>query len=199
MSFNEYFKNRYPYLQPSDFEDFSVIANSKRLKRGEKLIDLGERKKEVMFVVKGIIRGYLINYNGKEITTAILQEYHAFGAYEPLILDQPTNHVYECLEDTELVVVKFSDLEELTRKNERIKKVIDTIVFDILVTTIRRTESFIIHSPESRYKNFVEENGDLLQRVSQKHIASYLGITPVSFSRLKKRIYEAQEEDEDSE
>ena len=77
----------------------------------------------------------------------------------------------------------------LTIKNPRIQKVKTDLILEGLVFSLRRNERFISLSPEQRYLSFVENNSNLLQRVSQKHIASYLGITPVSFSRLKKRIY----------
>ena len=117
----------------------------------------------------------------------------ASSAYYVSDIGGPTNHTFECLAPTEVLCCNFHDLEEIMRSNTRIKKVKDAIIMDGLLLAIQRNERFVRESPEKRYLSFMETRGELLQRVSQKHIASYLGITAVSFSRLKKRIYMQQD------
>lgn len=190
MEFIKYFKNRFPYLLPEDFEAFFNITSPVNLKKGQKVIGIGEVKKKVCITLKGIVRGFLINYQGRELTTFLLPEFHAFAAYEPLILNEPSRQIFEALAPTELLTFDYNDLEKLTNQNDRIKKVKDAIIMEILLLTIRRNESFIMESPEQRYLSFIKNHRELLQRVSQKHIASFLGITAVSYSRLKKRIHQ---------
>jgi len=180
-------------LKSEDFEDFLKITSKVKFKKGEKIFKSGDTKKRVYMILKGIVRGFIIDYQGRELTTFLHQESEAFMAYEPLVLNKPTNHTFECLAPTEILSFEFQDLEDLLEKNSRVKKVKDTIIMDNLLLAIQRNESFIRESPEKRYLSFMKNHSDLLQRVSQKHIASYLGITAVSFSRLKKRIYLQQE------
>ena len=193
MNFINIFQERFPFLQPNDFKSFLAITSETKAKKGDKIIDIGEKKRKGAIILKGIVRGYLINYKGVEITTFLFKEYKTVAAYEPFILNQPSKHTFECLEKSELLLFDFADLELLAKSNVRIKKVMDTLIKENLLTVIKRNESFITQSPEKRYLSFVEYQTDLLRRVSQKHIASYLGITPVSFSRLKRRIYKQQE------
>ncbi len=193
MNFINQFQSRYPFLLSSDFDSFLSITHHAKFKKGEKVIDFGEKKKKIIILLKGIVRGFIINYQGRELTTFLFQENAAFAAYEPLILEKPTNHAFECLENSEALVFEYKDLEKLANLNDRIKKVLDAIIMDSLSIAIQRNESFIKESPEKRYLSFMKKHDDLLRRVSQKHIASYLGITAVSFSRLKKRIYMQQE------
>lgn len=193
MNFIDQFQSRYPFLLPNDFDTFLSITHQTKFKKGEKIIDFGEKKKKIIILLKGMVRGFIINYQGRELTTFLFQESTAFAAYEPLILGKPTHHAFECLEHSEALVLEYKDLETLTNTNTRIKKVMDSIIMDSLSIAIQRNESFIRESPEKRYLSFMKNHDDLLQRVSQKHIASYLGITAVSFSRLKKRIYMQQE------
>lgn len=193
MNFINQFQSRFPFLLPNDFEAFLSITHQAKFKKGEKIIDIGEKKKKIIILLKGIVRGFIINYQGRELTTFLFQENTAFAAYEPLILEKPTNHAFECLEHSEALILEYKDLEKLTNSNTRIKKAMDAIIMDSLSLALQRNESFIKESPEMRYLSFIEKHDDLLRRVSQKHIASYLGITAVSFSRLKKRIYMQQE------
>lgn len=193
MNFKAKFQSRYSFLKPEDFQDFFKITAKLKFKKGDKIFKSGDTKKKVYVILKGIVRGYIINYQGRELTTFLYQENEVFTAYEPLILNKPTNHTFECLATTEVLCFDFADLEALTEINDSIKKVKDGIIMDNLLVALQRNESFIRESPEKRYLSFMKNHGELLQRVSQKHIASYLGITAVSFSRLKKRIYMQQE------
>ncbi|MEM6321637.1 MAG: Crp/Fnr family transcriptional regulator [Bacteroidota bacterium] len=192
MNFHLHFSKKYDFLTPNDLQRFLQITTLKKFKRGEKLIDVGDESKKTFMVLKGLIRGYITNYQGKEITTFLFREYHALAAYEPLILGEPSRQVFECLEATEVLELDYEELDKLAKSNPRIKQAVDAIIMEHLSVALRRNESFILKSPEQRYLAFLENHGDMLQRVSQKHIASYLGITAVSFSRLKKRIYEQQ-------
>ena len=146
MNFFNHFKNRYPFLEEKDFELFYSITSRNQYKKGEKIIDYGEKKKKVAIVIKGIVRGFLINYQGKEITTFLFPEYAAFAAYEPLVLNQPTKQVFECLENTEAFVFDFNDLEVIAKKNPSIKDIKDAIIMDSMVLAFRRNESLsLIH------------------------------------------------------
>lgn len=193
MNFKTKFQEKFPFLQTADFHAFLNITTLSKYKKGGKVITSGDTKKKAFLVQQGIVRGYIINYQGRELTTFLYKENEAFAAYEPIILNKPTNHTFECLENCELFSFDYQALEDLIKTNKNIKKVRDAILSAILLRAIQRNESFIRESPERRYLSFIKNNSDLLQRVSQKHIASYLGITAVSFSRLKKRIYRQQE------
>ena len=188
MNFINQFQTRFPFLLSSDFDAFLSITHRSKYKKGEKIIDFGEKKKKIVLLLKGLVRGFIINYQGRELTTFLFRENMAFAAYEPLILNNPTNHAFECLENSVALSLEYRDLEVLIKSNHRIKKVMDAIIMDSLSTAIQRNESFIKESPEQRFLSFIKKHPDLLKRVYQKHIASYLGITAVSFSRLKKRV-----------
>lgn len=193
MDFSHHLKNKFPFLLQEDLTQIMTVSKEYQFKKGEKIIDFGEEEKKVVIILKGIVRGYIINYQQKELTTFIYQEYAAFAAYEPFLLSKPSNHAFECLEPTKVLLLDSDDLESLTSTNKRLKKVKEKIIIEGLLLSFKRNESFIKLSPERRYINFMKKKSGLLQRVSQKHLASYLGITAVSFSRLKKRIYEQHE------
>ncbi len=193
MDFSNHFQERFSFLLPKDFKELMAYSKEYQFKKGDKIIDFGEKKKKVVIILKGIVRGYIVNYQKKELTTFIYQEFAAFAAYEPFLLSKPSNHAFECLEPTKVLMIDNEDLEKLISTNHRIKKVKEKIIIEGLLLSFKRNESFIKLSPEKRYKDFMKKKSGLLQRVSQKHLASYLGITAVSFSRLKKRIYDQYE------
>ncbi len=193
MDFNNHLKNKFSFVSQEDFKQLMTISHEYQFKKGDKIIDFGEKKKKVIIILEGIVRGFIVNYQGKELTTFIYQEFAAFAAYEPFLLSKPSNHAFECLEPTKVLIIDNKDLENLISTNNHFKQLKDKIIIEGLLLSFKRNESFIKLSPENRYKDFMKKKNGLLQRVSQKHLASYLGITAVSFSRLKKRIYEQHE------
>jgi len=188
MDFSNHFKKRFSFASDEDFKQLMSISHEYQFKKGDKVIDFGEKKKKVVIILKGIVRGFIVNYQGKELTTFIYQEFAAFAAYEPFLLSKPSNHAFECLEPTKVLIVDNKDLENLITTNTNFKQVKDKIIIEGLLLSFKRNESFIKLSPENRYKDFMKKQNGLLQRVSQKHIASYLGITPQSLSRIRKKF-----------
>lgn len=193
MDFSNHLKNKFSFVSQEDLKQLMTISQEYQFKKGDKIIDFGEKKKKVIIILEGIVRGYIVNYQGKELTTFIYQENAAFAAYEPFLLSKPSNHAFECLEPTKVLIIDHKDLDYLISKNTHLKQIKDKIIIEGLLLSFKRNESFIKLSPEKRYKNFINKQSGLLQRVPQKHLASYLGITAVSFSRLKKRIYKQHE------
>ncbi|MEM1122504.1 MAG: Crp/Fnr family transcriptional regulator [Bacteroidota bacterium] len=198
MNFTNKFQQQFSFLQPEDFEAFFRITTKLKFRKGERIIERGDTRKKVFVILKGIVRGFIYNYKRRELTTFLHQENEPFMAYEPVVQNKPTNHIFECLEPTEVLSFDYEELITLTEKNANIKKVKDAIITNSLIFALQRNEQFIQESPEKRYLSFIEHHSDLMQRVSQKHIASYLGITAVSFSRVKNRIYMQQDTVSDS-
>lgn len=93
----------------------------------------------------------------------------------------------EFLEPSTLLVFDYRDIEQLARDNLRIERLKNKFIQDYLVKILHRLETFLVYNPEERYEWLMREQPELLKRVQQKHLASYLGITPVSLSRLRTR------------
>lgn len=182
------------YVPLTEDEKNAIVSLDifRSVKKGTILLEEGQITKESFFVLKGCIRKYYI-LEGEEKTTAFYTEME--GLTPHCVASQtPSEYYVSCIEDSILIVSnadmesevngKFPKFETLCRilSEERLGK--QQIDFDAFKTS----------SPEQRYLNLLQSQPDLLQRVPQHQLASYLGIKPQSLSRLRARIIEKSKE-----
>lgn len=154
--------------------------------KGTVLLKEGQLTQQSFFVLKGCIRSYYL-VEGEEKTTAFYTEMQ--GLTPPCVITQSTSDFYVgCVEDSILVI---SDAEMSMEVNAKFPK------FDIMCRKLSEEllaqhqldfDEFKTSSPEQRYLNLLQNRPDLIQRVPQHQLASFLGITPQSLSRLRARI-----------
>ncbi len=151
------------------------------------LIREGQIAREVFFINKGLLRLFY-NKDGEEITGFIFREGLFASSYESFLRQSPSIQNLETLEDCELLVLTFDKLEELYEKLPKINIMTRKVAEQRFINSQMILSSFLLDSPEERYRKFEAAHGDLLLRVPHHIIASYLGITPVSLSRIRKRV-----------
>jgi len=164
------------------------LFKEKRYNKGDFFLADGQICKQVGFVIKGLMR-YYINHDGEEKTYAFSQENEYVCNYESFLPQSPSSKIIQALEDTAVLVISHSDLQLLyanVRQGERFGRIAIEAVFLQLLMDIN---SFYTETPELRYERFLKNHADLQQRMSQYHIASFVGVKPQSLSRIRKRIF----------
>jgi CRP-like cAMP-binding protein len=182
----------FSFLNDEDIDVFLSICEYRKLKNKEKLFQKGSTARKAIFILSGFIRGYVLDNEGTEKNLTLRGEGKFASTPEWLFTDAPTKYTLEALLDSEVLVINFSDFENLAKNNPAI--------FDLYVFALKenlaiigyRLESMILLSPEERYKDLLDKYPQLFQKAFNKHIANFLGITPVSFSRMLKRIKDKQ-------
>lgn len=164
-------------------EAFSVLE----LPRKIKLTEVGKVAHALYFVNKGLVRLYY-EKDGTDITAFIFREGYFAASYESFLRQQPSNQCLETLEEVELLALSHQALECLYVELPELHILTRKVAEQRFINAQRILSSHILESPEERYRRFLEENGDLLLRVPHHMVASFLGITPVSLSRIRKRI-----------
>ncbi len=182
------FFTRFSFLNDEDIDEIVKVSSVKNFKQGEEFIKLGSTRKKLGIIQKGLIRGYSIKSNGEEVTVIFAKEGEIASTYDLIFHDRPTRQIVEFLEPTDMMVFEYREIERLAEGNPRIERLKHQFIEDFLIKVLERLETFLICTPEERYLWLIEEDETLLQRVQQRHLASFLGITPVSLSRLKSRI-----------
>lgn len=158
------------------------------LEKGTILLKEGQKSKESYFVLKGCIRTYYV-IDGEEKTTAFYTEMEALTP--PWVVTKTASEYYvSCLEDSILVVSNSDMEEEVNSKFPRFETVCRILSEELLAKQRIDFDAFKTSSPEQRYLNLLQNRPDLIQRVPQHQLASYLGIKPQSLSRLRARIIE---------
>lgn len=159
----------------------------KSFKKNEIIFNEGRIAKSIYFVLEGFVRLFYTS-NGKDKTAFFYTEGQFFCANESFLKKTPANENFQALENTTLLIIHKSIDTEMIKKFPTFGIIERLALIEELVTSNRMIESFVSKSPEERYLNLLKTNQDLFQRVDQQHIASYLGISPESLSRIKKRI-----------
>lgn len=160
------------------------------LKKKQHFIEPGKICKYVGFIVKGAIRYYYIK-DGTEITGYFSFENEFTSSYKSYLKQEPAINYLQALEPTEIIVFSKADMDlmlanpMLAYKMERFGRLIAEYY---LMCYEERMTAFVTQSPEERYLKLLETGRDILQRMPQHYIANFLGITPVSLSRIRRRI-----------
>ena len=154
-----------------------------------KLTEEGKIARELYFINKGLIRLYYTK-EGEEITGFIFRENLFASSYDSFLRQTPSSQTLETLEACDLLVITKQDLEQLYAELPKMHILARKVAEQRFINAQQILSSFILDSPEERYRKFAAENGDLLLRVPHHMIASYLGVTPVSLSRIRKRVME---------
>lgn len=156
------------------------------VKKGTTLLEENQKSKDIYFILKGCIRTYYV-LDGKEVTTAFYTETDALTP-PCVIMKTPSDYYVSCVEDTILIVTN-SDIElEVNSKFPKFEVMCKILSEELLAKQQIDFDVFKTSSPEQRYLNLLEKRPDLVQRVPQHQLASYLGIKPESLSRLRARI-----------
>jgi CRP-like cAMP-binding protein len=154
--------------------------------KGTVLLKEGQKSQEGYFVLKGCIRVYYI-LAGEEKTTAFYTELDAFTPH-CVINKAPSDYFISCVEDSVLLVSNSDMSAEVNRKFPKFDIMCRMLSEELLAKQQIDFDEFKTSSPEQRYLNLLQKRPDLLQRVPQHQLASFLGIKPPSLSRLRARI-----------
>jgi CRP-like cAMP-binding protein len=178
---------KYEFLTPEDLMQLMSIGNIQNLSKNEYFIKAGERSKKVGFIINGLVRLYHLK-DGEEYNIVFKHELQMVSSFESIILNQPSSYNLEALEDTILMTYNYDEMETIFSQNPRLERFGRYFIQQELAQAVKIFEKHLFYSPEERYLKFIEENPDLMNRVSLKHLSSFLGITPVSLSRIRKRV-----------
>jgi CRP-like cAMP-binding protein len=155
-------------------------------KKGTTLLKEGQTSNDGYFVLKGCIRTYYI-IDGEEKTTAFYTEMEGLTPH-CVINKKPSEYYISCVEDSIITVANPEMEVEIFEKFPKFESLCRVLSEELLVNQQINFDEFKTSSPEQRYLNLLQKRPDLIQRVPQHQLASYLGIKPQSLSRLKARI-----------
>ena len=139
------------------------------------------------FIIKGLVRKYY-KRGKEEINTQISFENHILHSQESFHSRTPSEYVVESIEPSTLVSITYDDLEKIYARSQRMEHLGRLIITHTMVLKDRWQIQLVMHTPRERFIYFVNRNPELLQRVPQKYLASYLNIKPETFSRFKHLV-----------
>jgi CRP-like cAMP-binding protein len=164
------------------------LFQTSTLKRGNFFICVGDVPKTIGFVISGILRLYYVDRDGNEYTKSFCAENSFVAAYSALLLEQPSRLFIQALEETKLLIADYSAYRSLC-ENHTCWQALNCKIAEILfIKKEKRESALLLDDAKTRYLSFQEEYPGLETRLKQHHIASYLGITPVTLSRIRAQL-----------
>lgn len=167
----------------------TIIKNSEviEVKKKARLLSENERSNTIYFIVKGAARIYYLNKEGKETNTWFLFEHELLLSVYSFYTGNPSFEYLETLEDCKLIAVKREKLDEMYLKYMEFNFAGRKLTEFYHMRNERQANDLRMYSARERYEHLIKRNPQLFQRVALGHIASYLGISQETLSRIRKQ------------
>ena len=175
-----------PDLNLFELEELTQKTSLKIIDKNEIFIKADSYSDSIYFIVQGMVRVYY-EKEGKEITNVLLTEGDVIAGSYSYITGGKNFSNYQALEYTLALCISNQELEELYQKYHSIERLGRKIVERYYASFMKKTYDVLFLSTEERYNTFVQNNRALFNRISLKYIASYLGITQETLSRLRSK------------
>ncbi|MEC5144826.1 Crp/Fnr family transcriptional regulator [Chitinophaga sp. 212800010-3] len=176
-------------ILPGDTQPLFALTRRLSLEEGEVYIREGDTSRKLAFIEQGIMRAYAVKENGDDATLFLRWEGQFIASHDTIVHQQPARFIYRALEPVTLLEVDYDKLDNILREHPQFEPLRVQVLQRMIGEALKVVEDFVLLSPEERYLQLVEKRQDIVNRVSDKYIASMLGVTPVSLSRIRKRIH----------
>lgn len=175
-------------LSDDEFERFKAFLIPKKIRKHQFLLHAGEVSRYFAFVEKGCLRQYYIDANGVEhVVQFAIEDWWISDMYSTLS-NTPATYNIDALEDSEVLLFERSRLDELCEAVPQFDRFFRILLEGAFIAKEKRIAAAISFSAEQQYLSMLELYPHIVQRVPQTQIASYLGITPQSLSRIRKEL-----------
>ncbi len=155
-------------------------------KKNTVIQEVGTTSRSLFFIKKGALRVYYVK-GKKEIADRLAFENTFFANIQSMIPGMISHKGMMALEDSELIEINVDELGTLYDEHRDIERLFTMVLINSFIKALKRIDSLQFYSAETRYLNLIKEHPDMLKRVQLKYIASYLGITQVSLSRIRAK------------
>lgn len=179
--------NDYIQFDKAELTYLKDFAETRIYKKNELIFEVGAISHEIYFVIDGCVRLFYLA-DGQDRTAFFFTEGQFICAGESYTFRVPARENYQAIEDSQIVLFKRSVIDTLLEKSPKFELLARIATENELIICQRMIESFVTKSAEERYIELLETNGELFHRVPQQYIASFLGVSPETLSRIKKRV-----------
>lgn len=177
-------------ITDSEFEKSLLKFKKLTLEKGELFIEQNKISKQIAFINSGILRTYYINDKGQEITSCFCTENNLASSYKSFILQSTSNVAMVALEKTDLLVISFEDLHELYKESANWQTIGRLVAEKEFIVMEQYASILNNETAKEKYLRLLNEQPEILQKSPINYIASYLGVTRRTLSRIRKEISE---------
>lgn len=181
-----YYFNKWVRLSQEEEELILSYFEPVSVKKKKELLEAGEVCKYIYFITRGCLRSYFVDEKGNEHIYQIRMDNSWISDLQSFFSQSPTKYFLEAIDDSQLLRISYNQLEELYNKVPKLERYFRILFQKAYINALERLNSTMWDSAIDRYNEMLREHPDMFQRVPLVYIASYLGITPESLSRIRK-------------
>jgi CRP-like cAMP-binding protein len=183
----EFFQTYAP-IPESEWEYLEQKVNTKKVKKGEIILKAGDKADTFNLILNGFMRMYYIDPKGNEFTKTFRTTNDVASPYVEMLQGIPSRIYIDALEDSTILSFKYADFVKLYERHDSWNTLGRKIAEKYFILKEHREYEFLTMTAKERYECFCKDYAHIMDKIPQFQIASYLGITPVSLSRLVKDI-----------
>lgn len=173
---------------PTLLEELESHGKRKTYTRKQVFVREGENANRIGIIKKGLFRYYYLTTKGKEFTKVFMKEGDIISSYTSMVSGEKSYYTIEAIEVSEIIEISYYQWSKLRTSDSKWDKLLIAFLEKGYGIKEKREREFLLLDSENRYKAFLKEYPDIEKRVKQHMIASYLGITPIALSRIRKKI-----------
>jgi len=178
--------NQLSPLEKETADELVIKLKTKTFQKGDYILRSGDVCRNLLFVDKGLVK-LCFTTEDKEFIMRFFPENALFTLLDSYLTQTPSTYEIICLETTTITSIRNDEMELLCKKHHSMERFFRKLVSLAALNMMKRISEMLEENATQRYKHFVEENNHLLQRISLGDLASYLGITQVSLSRIRAK------------
>jgi CRP-like cAMP-binding protein len=182
----ENFITKYVNLSDAELEEIAIKFKSKVVKKNNYLLKQGDTCKDLIFVQKGCLRLYYLKDDIEVSVWFAFQQSSAIEIYS-FISGNPSNYFLQAIEDSEVLYLPKTELNKLYQHQPKMQEMMRNFWEDVILNLINRFTALQKDSAETRYLDLLNKPA-YLETIPQKYLASFIGVTPTSLSRIRKQI-----------
>jgi CRP-like cAMP-binding protein len=175
-------------LKKEEWEFITTQCIPKKLRRKQYLLQAGDAGEYMAFVNKGCLRSYTVDEKGEEHIVQFAIEGWWIGDMNSFLTTEPAIYNIDALEDTEMLLIDYDSQEKIFKEVPIFERYMRLLLQNNYVAMHRRLVSTISLTAEEKYLGMLKRYPDIMQRVPQHMIASYLGLKPETLSRIRKKL-----------
>lgn len=173
-------------LSGPELEKVAAAFSFREIEKDALLLKKGQVAGAISFIVKGCFRLYALNEKEEEITTWLVFEEMVITEPTSFLMRQPSRYYIQALEQSSIYSISFDQLQQLYADIPAFQEFGRRLMEKLLVSTMCRATFLLLDTPQERYDRLLAQP-EYMQRIALKHLASFIGITPTSLSRLRAR------------
>lgn len=185
--FKQFLKNISP-ITDNEFADTISYFTELNLQKGEFFVKQDKVCRHIAFILKGTLRTYYINEKAEETTSCFCTENNLTTSYKSFILQKPSNLILQAIEETQMLVIEYENLQKLYAKST-VWQTIGRAVAEREYIVMEQYASILNNeTAKEKYLRLLKEQPNVLQKANIEDIASYLGVTRRTLSRIRQEI-----------